>query len=429
MSAIAFAAATLLMSSSPLVDGRQWSDRTTLTFSESVRVPGATLPAGSYVFELTDRRPSTGVVTITDEAGSRVYAITHVIPTWRPAAPARTILLFLPLEEGSMPAVRGWYPPSGRYGYLLLYNDPEARELARRTRSVVLSSADPHGTMQADTIALTWPDGAITRWTQDVDTQREWEAWTRTRRESAARIGDAPRAEHVNVSELEDYPDIYLGKTVNVAGRVDEVYGPHLFELDEPVWDRLEGDVLVFLPEGSLAAVRENDQITVTGTLTQLSNTEVLGQASWIYGDAIMNQDIDHVMALVATRIAIGNHDRLIPMTKGRIARTPSAETALLTREATISYGDVDLVGRRIAFPFVMIESIDRGHGFFATAAGRSFFVMTAALETKELEVGDTVALDGIVLALPPALARELNVPSYTNTSIYVYASRLKSGS
>ena len=141
-----------------------------------------------------------------------------------------------------------------------------------------------------------------------------------------------------------------------------------------------------------------------------------------------MNRSGDPVTVLVATRIVSGNHDRMIAAPAAPAAGTTSVEPALHIREAMISYGDVDLVGRRIALRFVMIDSIDRAHGFFATAGGRSYFVMTTALDVKNLQVGDIVALDGTVLALPPTLAEELKMPSYGNTSIYVYAHRLESG-
>ena len=136
---IAVLATTLLVAISSPVAARQWKDRTIMTFSEPVKVPGAVLSAGAYVFELVDPASATDVIKITDRAGSRIYALTHAVPTIRSVATEDVILLFTPMDHTTMPAIRGWYPQGGRHGYLFVYPRDEARLMANRTRSLVLS--------------------------------------------------------------------------------------------------------------------------------------------------------------------------------------------------------------------------------------------------------------------------------------------------
>ena len=51
-----------------------------ITFSGSVQVPGAVLPAGTYQFKLADPNGDRNVVEIRSADGSKVYATLLTIP-------------------------------------------------------------------------------------------------------------------------------------------------------------------------------------------------------------------------------------------------------------------------------------------------------------------------------------------------------------
>lgn len=442
---IALLATTLLVAIPSPVAAGQWSHRTTLTFSEPVKVPGTTLPAGTYVFELVNPASSSDVVKITDSAGSKVYALVTAVPTIRPDRTEDVILLFTPMDKSSMPAIRGWYPPGGRHGHLFLYSKEEARSLADRTKTVVLSRDIDGSNMEAGTIVVFTPGGASHPWTQDPNIQREWDAWIRTGPDQGApasrvqrdhpesmtpMVADASRGQQAKIDDIEDHPERYLGRTLSVDGKVDEVYGPHLFELDEPDWGQPEGDVLVFLPEGALAAVRENDRVTVTGTLKRFSHSELIHELRWLDPDGIIGRNLDQKPVLVATRIVGGDNDRVMVLssTTGPAVMRPSATSAFITDIAVIGTGDRALVGRRVALPAVTIQSIDRAHGFFVKAGNRSLFVLMSHPDQMTFRTGDAVILEGVVLALPATLAAGLKMPDHANSLIYVYGSSVRSG-
>ena len=427
---IALLATTLLVAiPSPVVAG-QWADRTIITFSEPVKVPGATLPAGSYVFELVNPASSTDVVRITDKAGSKVYTVTHAVPTTRPERTEDVIVLFTPMARGDMPAIRGWYPAGGQHGHLFVYSKQEARSLADRAKSVVLSRDIENSNLQSGTIVVINPGGATTAWKQNEAVQREWDSWTRERRETVTpMIADPTRGQHAKVADIEDHPDDYFGEMVSLDGRVDEVYGPHLFELEEPAWGQPEGNVLVFLPERSLAAVRENDRVTVTGTLKRFIRADVIGNARWLEVDGIMDQSLDEPPVLVATRVVGGDNDRALMITTRKAkTTTPAGTPPVVTDIDVIANGDSALVGRRVALPAVKIHSVDRQEGFFIKAGSPAVFVMMKDTDLTKYRAGDAVVLEGIVLAMPPTLAADLMMPAVANRTIYLYADSIKSG-
>jgi hypothetical protein len=59
------AALTLLLAPGARAD--EWNKKTILTFSGPVQIPGATLPAGSYVFKLADIPSNRHVVQVFDK--------------------------------------------------------------------------------------------------------------------------------------------------------------------------------------------------------------------------------------------------------------------------------------------------------------------------------------------------------------------------
>ena len=427
---IAVLATTLCVASPSLGAADQWNARTILTFSAPVKVPGAMLPAGTYVFELVNPTSSTDVVKIMDRESSKVYALTHAVPTVRPDPTEDVILLFSPMDKAAMPAIRGWYPAGGRHGHLFVYSSDEARSLADRTKSVVLSRDLDDTSREAGTIVMVGPGGTMSAWRQDTVTQREWDNWSEDRRESTTpMIADITRGQQVDIDDVEDHPEQYFGRTLSIDGKVDEVYGPHLFELDQPEWFQQEGDVLVFVPKGSLAAVREDDRVTVTGTLKRFLRSDVIREARWMQVDGILEENLDEVPVLVATRIVGGDDDRAMVVSADNArTRTSAGVLAPIRDIAILGGGDVALVGRMVALPAVTIHSIDRDNGFFVKSGNRNLFVMLDEPDRMQFRIGDAVMLDGVVLALPPHLAASLNMPTDANRTIYVYANRVKSG-
>lgn len=119
--------------------------KTTVTFSQSVEIPGAgaqVLPAGTYVFKLLDSESNRHIVQILNENESQIYATILAIPNYRLQATDKTVITFGERMVGTPQAIRGWFHPGDTVGQEFVYPRTKAIELARRTNQPVLYVPD-----------------------------------------------------------------------------------------------------------------------------------------------------------------------------------------------------------------------------------------------------------------------------------------------
>ncbi len=124
------AASAVLITGSAKAD--VWDQRTTITFSAPVEVPGVhqegfeVLPAGSYVFQLMNSPSDRHIVQIFDRRQTRLIATVFAVPSSRGTIPDRTIITFRERPEGSPAAIKAWYYPGSSEGNEFTY--PKQRE-------------------------------------------------------------------------------------------------------------------------------------------------------------------------------------------------------------------------------------------------------------------------------------------------------------
>jgi LPXTG-motif cell wall-anchored protein len=119
----------------------QTSDkRTYFTFNGPTAVPGVTLPAGKYLFRITNDTTSRNVIQVLSGDGKKPYAMFHTIPAER-SDPARDPeLRFMETAAGMPNAVRTFWYASERGGYEFVYPKNQARLLAKGTGQPVLTA-------------------------------------------------------------------------------------------------------------------------------------------------------------------------------------------------------------------------------------------------------------------------------------------------
>lgn len=113
-------------------------DRTILTFSNSVELPGRTLPAGTYVFRLADT-PLRNRVEVWNQDETSPIGHFFFVRAERPQAAEETIISFKETAEGTTPAIQYWYYPGQRSGREFIYPKDQAMKIAARTGQKVLS--------------------------------------------------------------------------------------------------------------------------------------------------------------------------------------------------------------------------------------------------------------------------------------------------
>lgn len=109
-----------------------WNERTELTFTQPVMIPGATLPPGTYTFKLADTDGSRHLVQVFEGELDEIVALTQAVPVRRQQPTGETILTFNPSDSG-VPALKAWYYPNSAYGHEFIYPEKEAQRIAERS--------------------------------------------------------------------------------------------------------------------------------------------------------------------------------------------------------------------------------------------------------------------------------------------------------
>jgi len=145
---IACSAAMLALSLAGTARADEWNKLTYLTFSGPVQMPGITLPAGTYRFELAD--PDTGrrVIRVSDKDGSKIYGTFLSISDQKMERSSEPVVMFKETPAGAPQAVQAWFYPGETYGYEFAYPHDQALKIAKATHGSVLAVKD---TPQAST--------------------------------------------------------------------------------------------------------------------------------------------------------------------------------------------------------------------------------------------------------------------------------------
>lgn len=117
--------ACLSISLTPMAKAGDWDEKTMLTFSEPVEIPGVTLPAGSYIFKLLGSPVDRNLVQVLSADERKVYATIHAIPNFRWNTVEKTTIVYEAGQAGAPHAIKRWFFPAYSYGHEFVYWNAE----------------------------------------------------------------------------------------------------------------------------------------------------------------------------------------------------------------------------------------------------------------------------------------------------------------
>lgn len=118
-------------------DAQTRDDKTVLTFSQPVEIPGHVLPAGTYTFKLFDSMSDRHIVQVFNADGSEIIATIMAISNYRLKATDDTVIRFTEVPMGSPEAIRAWFYPGDRIGQEFVYSKRRAAQLAKASKTAV----------------------------------------------------------------------------------------------------------------------------------------------------------------------------------------------------------------------------------------------------------------------------------------------------
>ena len=107
-------------------------ERTFLTFSSAVEMPGVVLEPGTYEFRLADT-PQRNVVQVFTKDRDQVMGQWTFVQSQRERVSDETVVMFRESAEGTTPAVQYWYYPGEKIGKEFVYPKDQAQRIAART--------------------------------------------------------------------------------------------------------------------------------------------------------------------------------------------------------------------------------------------------------------------------------------------------------
>lgn len=113
-------------------------DKTLMTFSGPVELPGLRLEGGTYVFKLADT-PLRNIVQVWNKDETDILGQWLYVSAERPEVTGDTIVTFRETAAGATPAVQFWYYPGEKSGKEFVYPKDQAMRIAARTGATVQS--------------------------------------------------------------------------------------------------------------------------------------------------------------------------------------------------------------------------------------------------------------------------------------------------
>jgi len=163
---VALACMTTAMMALPLAASAQTGSRnqdTYFTFSQPVELPNATLPAGTYLFQLVDSPSNRHIVRIMTKDRQKVYATLMAIPAYttnRP--PDKPEVRFMESPASQANAIKIWFYPGNATGHEFVYPRNQALKLAKASGESVLttkSDKDVTSTVAESDLTRVNPEG------------------------------------------------------------------------------------------------------------------------------------------------------------------------------------------------------------------------------------------------------------------------------
>lgn len=117
-------------------------DRTIMTFSSAVELPGMRLEPGTYVFRMADTA-SRNVIQVLDQGEKEMLGQWLFVSAERPEVSGDTVVTFRETSSASTPAVQYWYYPGEKIGKEFIYPKDQALRIAQRTGATVQTEEGP----------------------------------------------------------------------------------------------------------------------------------------------------------------------------------------------------------------------------------------------------------------------------------------------
>ena len=107
----------------------EWNKKTEFQFSAPVQIPGKTLEAGRYVFQLADSESDRNIVqvfSVDSDGNENLVATLMAVPDYIEQTPDKPIVHFEERHSGSPEAIHSWFYPGENSGWEFVYQKTQS---------------------------------------------------------------------------------------------------------------------------------------------------------------------------------------------------------------------------------------------------------------------------------------------------------------
>jgi hypothetical protein len=146
---------------SPAARADEFNKRTYFTISAPVQIPGATLPAGRYMFIMANPETSMDILRVTSADGKTVYGMFPVRPDRVPDPVKEPTIVFAETPAGQPYAIKSWFYPGRKIGQELVYPKTQAMKIAKATGTPMLTVQKSGRPASADNVSRVDAKGRV----------------------------------------------------------------------------------------------------------------------------------------------------------------------------------------------------------------------------------------------------------------------------
>jgi hypothetical protein len=246
----------------------------------------------------------------------------------------------------------------------------------------------------------------------------------------------------VTLGDVEDHPLMYVGKRITVTGEIERILGPRLFSVDERNWIDFDGETLVVVPKTMIAVAREDQPVSITGTVRRFVKADIEHEWGWFDDQPRIEAEFTNRPVLVADSVTTVGDNVSVLMILDRTgkasqsnatqngqftARTGQAAKATMTDISELTRTtDERFVGRMVNLQNAKVASTVASGGFWiASEDNERLFVLPS--DGAKVQQGQLVRIMGRVLELPNQMKDRLDTGNGAQgEDIYVYGTQVK---
>jgi NAD-dependent oxidoreductase involved in siderophore biosynthesis len=123
-----------------IANASELNQKTTITFSAPVQIPGQVLSAGTYIFQQSEPDTNPNIIQIVNAQTDRGVAVLQTLPAERGSAAEGITVTLANTASGSPAYLVNWFYPGSLTGYRFVYPRQQQNQISQTAQQTVMAN-------------------------------------------------------------------------------------------------------------------------------------------------------------------------------------------------------------------------------------------------------------------------------------------------